>query len=63
MKFRRSLYFVKDIKAGEVITNNHIRRIRPGYGLPSKLEKEIIGKFAKKDINAGTATSWDLINE
>jgi len=48
VKFRRSLYFVKDIKAGEVITNNHIRRIRPGYGLPSKLEKEIIGKFAKK---------------
>jgi N-acetylneuraminate synthase len=63
IKFRRSVYFVKDINAGDVITKEHIRRIRPGYGLPPKLEKRIIGKLAKKDIKAGTATCWDLIDE
>jgi N-acetylneuraminate synthase len=63
IKFRRSVYFVKDINAGDVITKEHIRRIRPGYGLPPKLEKGIIGKLAKKNIKAGTATCWDLIDE
>jgi N-acetylneuraminate synthase len=62
MKFRRSVYFVKDINAGDVITKEHIRRIRPGYGLPPKFEKEIIGKVAKKDVKSGTATNWDLID-
>jgi len=63
IKFRRSIYFVKDIGAGEVITKDHIRRIRPGYGLPPKFEKEIVGKVVKKDIKSGAATSWSLINE
>jgi len=63
IKFRRSVYFVKDIKAGDIITKEHVRRIRPGFGLPPKLEKEIIGKLAKKDIKSGTATSWELIDE
>jgi len=62
-KFRRSVYFVKDIKAGEVISKECVRRIRPGFGLPPKFEKEIIGKVAKKDIKSGTATSWGLMNE
>ena len=63
IKFRRSVYFVKDIKAGEVISKECVRRIRPGFGLPPKFEKEIIGKVAKKDIKSGTATSWELMNE
>ena len=62
-KHRRSLYFEKDIKAGEVITKAHVRSIRPGFGLPPKFEKEIIGKIAKKDIKLGTATSWKLIDK
>ena len=62
IKFRRSIYFVKDISAGDIITKDHIRRIRPGFGLPPKFEKEIIGKVAKKDTKSGTATSWDLID-
>lgn len=62
VKFRRSVYFVKDIKAGEIIQKHHIRRIRPGYGLAPKYESEIIGKTVKADITKGTATSWDLIN-
>ncbi len=61
--FRRSVYFVKDISAGDVITKEHVRRIRPGSGLSPKFEKEIIGKVVKKDIKSGTATSWELIDE
>jgi len=62
IKFRRSLYFVKDIKADEVITDEHVRSIRPGYGLTPKLEKELIGRKVNKDIVVGTATSWELID-
>ncbi|MGF1730514.1 pseudaminic acid synthase [Photobacterium kasasachensis] len=62
MKFRRSVYFVKDIKAGDVITNDDIRRVRPGYGLAPKYYDDLIGKRAKVDIDFGTATSWDLID-
>jgi pseudaminic acid synthase len=63
IKFRRSVYFVKDLKAGEIITQEHIRRIRPGFGLAPKFEKKIIGKTVKVNVARGTATSWDLINE
>lgn len=63
LKFRRSIYFVKDLKAGEVITKEAIRRIRPGFGLSPKFEAELIGKTVKTDIQRGTATSWDLIND
>ena len=63
MKFRRSVYFVKDLKSGEVITQEHLRRIRPGYGLAPKFEKELIGKTVAEDIKRGTATAWGLIND
>ncbi len=62
-KFRRSVYFVKDVKAGDVITKGSIRRIRPGFGLAPKYEGQLIGKTVKTDIKRGTATSWDLIND
>ena len=61
VQFRRSLYFVKDIKAGELITDEHVKSIRPGYGLPPKYLNEIIGKTVKKNINSGVATSLELI--
>ncbi len=59
--FRRSLYFVKDIKAGETITVEHIRRIRPGFGLAPKFYDKIVNKRVLKDIEKGEAVSWDLI--
>jgi N-acetylneuraminate synthase len=61
VKFRRSLYFVKDIKKGEVITAEHVRSIRPGYGLHPKYLSRIIGKTVKRNINSGVATSLELI--
>jgi len=53
IKFRRSLYFVKDMKAGEVITEDCIRSVRPGYGLAPKFYDELIGKKVKYDISYG----------
>jgi len=61
VKFRRSLYFVKDIKAGEIITKEHIKSIRPGYGLAPKYLDNYIGRKVKSDVSSGTATSLELI--
>jgi len=63
VKFRRSLYFVKDIKAGEIITSEHIKSIRPGYGLAPKFKNQLLERTVKMDVRLGTATSWRLINE
>jgi N-acetylneuraminate synthase len=52
VKFRRSLYFVKDLKAGEVITKDSIRSVRPGFGLPPKMIDEIIGKPVNSNVFA-----------
>lgn len=62
VKFRRSLYVVKDIKAGEVLTEAHVRSIRPGFGLAPKFHNQIIGKRAASDLAKGTALSFDLID-
>ena len=63
LRFRRSIYFSKDLKEGDVITSNCIRRVRPGFGLAPKYFDQIIGKKATSNISRGTATSWDLIGE
>jgi len=60
-EFSRSLFAVKDINAGEAITANNVRSIRPGYGLHPKYLNEIIGKVAKKNIKFGTPINFDLI--
>jgi N-acetylneuraminate synthase len=57
--FRRSIYFVKDLKAGQVIATSDIRRIRPGYGLDPKYFGELIGRVLKKDVSRGQPASWD----
>jgi N-acetylneuraminate synthase len=62
-KFRRSLYFVKDMKAGEVIASSSVRSVRPGYGLPPKLLNSIMGKRVKVDVLRNTPTSSELIEE
>ena len=58
LKFRRSLYAVKDIKKGEAITNNNVRSIRPGYGMHPKLISSIIGKLSCCEIKKGTAMKF-----
>ena len=54
-EFSRSLYAVKDIKAGEILSEQNIRSVRPGYGLHPKCYKEVLGKRAKVDLEKGTA--------
>lgn len=60
--FRRSLYFIKDLKAGQIVTASDIRRIRPGFGLPPKFENQVIGSRLTKDITAGDRVSFDVIS-
>lgn len=59
--FRRSLFVVRDVGAGEVFTAENVRSIRPGYGLHTKHLEEIIGRKATRDIRRGTPLSWDLV--
>ena len=60
--FRRSLFVVKDMKAGEVFTEENVRSIRPGYGLPPKFLKEVLGRRAARDIKRGTPLEWGLVS-
>jgi N-acetylneuraminate synthase len=59
--FRRSLFVVEDIKAGEKFTATNVRVIRPGYGMHSRHLDEIIGKTAAVNIQRGTPMSWELV--
>lgn len=61
--FRRSVYFVRDMKVGQKITEADIRRIRPGYGLPPKHFDELLGRTVREDVKRGTAVQWNLLNE
>ena len=59
IKFRRSLYVVHDIKAGEIITKENVKSIRPGFGLPPKFLDQGIGKTASIDLNKGKPLTLD----
>ncbi|SHI41539.1 pseudaminic acid synthase [Clostridium cavendishii DSM 21758] len=56
----RSLFVVKDVKQGELFTEENVKSIRPGFGMETKYISEVIGKKAKKDIIKGTPMSWGL---
>ena len=60
--FRRSLYIVKDLKAGEILTRENVRAIRPGLGLPTKYLHVVLGKAVSRNVSVGTALSWELIS-
>ena len=57
----RSLFVVEDIKKGEVFTKENVKSIRPGFGLPTKYIKDIIGKKSKYDLQKGTPVSWSIV--
>lgn len=61
LQFRRSLYVVEDIKAGDVLTRENVCAIRPGLGLPTKYLDIVLGKTVKGAVGRGTALAWDLI--
>jgi pseudaminic acid synthase len=60
--FRRSLYIVQDLKAGDVLTKDNVRAIRPGLGLATKYLDVVLNKTLNRDVVKGTALSWDLID-
>lgn len=58
VQFRRSLYFVKDLKQGDLVTPDAIRSIRPGFGIAPKYQDQIVGKHVTTDIVRGTAVQF-----
>jgi pseudaminic acid synthase len=60
LKFRRSLYIAKEMKAGETLTKENLRAIRPGYGLAPKYYDLLLGKKINQDVKMGTPVSWEL---
>jgi N-acetylneuraminate synthase len=59
--FRRSLYVVRDIAAGEQLTLENVRSIRPGYGLPPKHLPDVVGRTAARDLKRGERLGWDAL--
>lgn len=58
---RRSVYIAEDVKAGDVLTRENLRCIRPSHGLPPKFFEELLGKTVKRDAKKGTPMHWNLI--
>ena len=61
LRFKRSIYIVKDIKVGEVFTSENVRVIRPGEGMQPKYFEKILGRKAKADLKRGTPLTWELL--
>jgi len=61
LQFRRSLYIVQNMKAGDILTRDNLRAIRPGLGLPTKYIDIVLGKKVSMDVKRGTALRWPLI--
>jgi len=59
--FRRSIYIAEDIKAGEVLTRENLRCVRPGLGLPPKYYDMLLGRRVNRDVTKGMPMGWDLL--
>ncbi|MGE0873755.1 MAG: pseudaminic acid synthase [Burkholderiales bacterium] len=61
LMFRRSLYVVQDLKAGQALSRDNLRAIRPGFGLPPRLLDQLIGRPVRRDVKRGEPMAWDLL--
>jgi pseudaminic acid synthase len=61
VQFRRSLYFVRALQAGDVITRDAVRSVRPGFGLAPKLLDSVLGKTVKRPVDGATPVTWDVL--
>ena len=61
LQYRRSLYIIQDLNAGDLLTRATVRAIRPGLGLPPKYLEEVLGRTLNQDVARGTALNWGLI--
>ena len=62
LAFRRSLYVVKDLPAGTVITEDYVRSIRPGHGLEPRHLPHVLGRTARRDVARGTPFAWNMLD-
>ena len=62
-QFRRSLYVVADVKAGDAVTPDNVRSIRPGFGLAPRHYDKILGRKFVSDVQKATPVSWDLLED
>jgi pseudaminic acid synthase len=60
LQFRRSLYVVEELRAGDLLTRQNVRAIRPGLGLPPKYLEQVLGRKVTRNVARGTALSWSL---
>lgn len=60
--FKRTLYICEDMNAGDILTPQNLRAIRPGYGLAPKYIDQLLGKRVAKDVKRGTCMTWGLIS-
>lgn len=63
VQFRRSLYFVTSLKKGDIVREQHVRSVRPGYGIAPKHLPDILGKTAITDIDADTPVRWESVSK
>ena len=61
LQFRRSLYIVEDVNAGDVLTLENMRAIRPGFGLPPRFQDLVLGRRVTRAAPRGTPVTWDLL--
>lgn len=61
LQFRRSLYVVRDLNAGDLLTTENVKAIRPGFGMPPKYLNQVIGQRVTKDVKRGTPLHYDLL--
>ena len=61
LQYRRSLYVVADIAEGDIFTPETVRSIRPGFGLPPKEIKRVLGQRARRTVTRGTPMAWDMV--
>lgn len=62
LRGRRSLYITQDLKAGDVLTSQNMRSIRPGFGLPPRHYESLLGRKVTCNIKRGTALAWEFVN-
>lgn len=61
--FCRSLYVSEDMKAGEIVTEQNVRSVRPGFGLHPKYLKDILGKRINQNLEKGTRFTLEFVNK
>lgn len=63
VKFRRSLYFVKDLEKGAVVTADCVRSVRPGFGLPPRFLEDVIGRKVTENVKKNTPIKWEILSD